>query len=347
MVPKRDKQKELEVFKSSVGFIDLSEIAETVPCIPTGVEAFDLAMGGGFPEGRISELGGLWQSGKSLLAYQALAACQRRGGIAFLDDSERAFDRKWGATLGINLNDLVYYVAPSLEEGFEHLEKVCRLVRTYPSLRNVPVLYVKDSLEASISKTELDLAFSESGSLGVRARAISRGLRRLNNLIANSRVAVVFVNQFRAKISPFAFGPQTEETAGGFAPKYYAGLRVILKKGQKIREGAQVIGFRCSLEVIKSKIGVPFKEVQAEIYLDRGFPPLSGLLDFLVRERIIVKVSPRLYRFKDIEFQKSQFEALWAERGDEIRRAYLAGETAAEPPQSPSSLELEEEGGKP
>jgi len=313
------RNSEFEELRKQLSSIDLREVDEDVRCIPTGVTAFDLAMGGGWPESRFSECYGTWQSGKSLLMYQSIRACQRLGGLAFLDDAERAFDKRWARTLGINVDDLFYFISESLEHGFAHLEKVARIVRESPSFRNVPILYVKDSLEASIAKEEEEMEFSKTG-VALRARAISTGLRRLTNLIADQRIAVVFVNQLRTKIGVMFGTP--EETAGGKAPKYYAGLRVLMKKGKRIKMGTRTVGMAGTLEVIKSKIGVPFRHVNFQMMFNRGIPELSGLLDYLVEQEVIKQPTSRAFEFEGERFSRRKFPEVWEEKKEAILESY-------------------------
>jgi recombination protein RecA len=264
--------------------------------------------------------------------YQTIAQCQRVGGIAILDDAERAFDRRWARILGINLDELIYYIAPSLEEGFEHLERVTKSVRENPLFATTPILYIKDSLAASIAKAELGQEFGKS-EMGLRARSISQGLRRLTNLIADQKMVVIFVNQLRANIGVL-FG-EKEETTGGKAPKFYAGLRAAMTKGAKIvnKERTKVLAVKGLFEVVKSKVGIPFKRVGFELLLGKGIPALSGLLDYLVNEGVIARPSTGWFEFKTERFRRTAFEEIWRGKQNEmleVLRQFDAGE--AQPP---------------
>ena len=312
-------EEDLERLRREFSIIDLTEAQEEIRCISTGVVAFDLAMGGGWPESRISEISGEWQSGKSLVMYQSIRECQRQGGIAVLDDSERAFDVRWAKVLGIDLSKLIYFVAESLEEGFSHMEKFCRKARDCDSFRDVPILYVKDSLEASIAFEEKNMDLIKPA-VALRARAISKCLRRLTNLIADTRVAVVFVNQLRTKIGVM-FG-EKQQTAGGKAPKYYAGLRVVLNKRGRLRSGNRVVGVKGELEVTKSKIGVPYRRAEFEIFFNKGIPWYSGLLKFLVDEGVVQRPTSRSYEFQGRRFTAANFLSVWEECKDEMLEAY-------------------------
>jgi len=312
------RQEELEAIRSKLSTVDLSSVSEKIRCISTGVEAFDLAMGGGFPESRFSEVYGEWQSGKSLLAYQTIVQCQRSGGIAMLFDSERALDKRWAKTIGINTDDLFLFVPASIEDAFEKMQSAVRVVREESeTFKDAPLLMVWDSLAASIAREEIDQPFGKS-EMGLRARSISQGLRRLTNTIADARVAVIFVNQLRSKIG-IIFGSK-DDTTGGRAPKFYAGLRIMLKKGKKIvsSEKKRVIGVQGELEVIKSKIGIPFKKVSFELIFNKGIHRLSGLLDYLVNEDVISRPTTQRYEFEGLSFRKREFPEVWQQNRDKM-----------------------------
>ena len=182
-----NRRKELEALRKGLAVVDLSKMVPG-PCISTGVIAFDLAMAGGFPEGRFAEVFGEWQSGKSLLMYQTIAQCQKAGGIALLFDSERALEKRWCETLGINLEELFYYTPTSLEDAFGEMQQAIRTVRSKSTLfKDCPVLIVYDSLAASIARDEEGEDFG-TPEMARRARVISSALRKMTNLVADFRV---------------------------------------------------------------------------------------------------------------------------------------------------------------
>lgn len=293
------------------------ELPEATRRVSTGVISVDLATGGGFPEGRISEVAGEWQTGKSLICYQALRECQKAGGLAILDDVERAFDKKWAKIIGINTDELIYHISPDLESGFEHTEKIAKRARQ-GEFKDKPIIYVRDSLEASIAKEEAEQEFSKTG-VAQRARVISRCLRRINHLIADERIAVVFVNQLRTNVGVM-FGP-TEESGGGKAPKFYAGLRCIIKKRGKIIEDGRVVGTKGVFEVIKSKVGVPFKRAEFEIVFNKGISRYSGLLPYLITEGVVTRPTNITYEFEGHKFKAKEFRAIWKENEKAFRKA--------------------------
>ena len=153
----------------------------------------------------------------------------------------------------------------------------------------------------------------------MRARVISSALRKMTNLIADYRVALVFVNQLRSKVGVM-FGPTTD-TTGGRAPKFYATLRMEMRKRNRIKKDDNVVGVSGEMEVVKSKIGVPFRRVEFDLLFDKGIPRLSGLLDYLVRYGII-KQSGAWFQFKAKRFRSSQFESIWSEIEEDVMNAY-------------------------
>jgi recombination protein RecA len=309
------RKRGIEDLKKSLSTVELPEATRRVS---TGIISVDLATGGGFPEGRFSEVAGEWQTGKSLICYQAIAQCQKSGGLAILDDAERAFDKRWAKILGINTDELMYFISTSLEHGFEHVEMVAKQVRENEEFKDKSILYVKDSLEASIAKEEAEQDFAKAG-IAQRARVISRCLRRITNLIADQRIAVVFVNQLRTNVGVM-FGPN-EESGGGKAPKFYAGLRCIIKKHGKIIEESRVVGTKGILEVIKSKVGVPFKRTEFEINFNKGIDRYSGLLPYLVAEGVITRPTTQSYGFGDLRFKAKEFRQVWKENSKDFRKA--------------------------
>ncbi len=311
-----DRKKEFDVLRKSLGTIDLSKEGR-LRCISTGVVAIDLATGGGIPEGRFTEVFGEWQSGKSLLMYQTIVQCQRSGGVAILFDSERAFDVRWGANLGININELLLFTPESLEDAFSGMEKAIKAVRS-GAFKDSPVLIVYDSLAASVAEAELKQTFGQP-EMALRARVISSALRKMTNLIADYRVALVFVNQLRSKIGVM-FGP-TSDTTGGRAPKFYATLRMEMRKKNRIKKDDNIVGVSGEMEVVKSKIGVPFRRVEFDLFFDKGIDRLSGLLDYLVRYGII-KQSGAWFQFGSKKFRSSQFENVWSEIGQDVMDVY-------------------------
>ena len=320
------REKEIEALRKDLGVIDLTRI-DSVSTISTGIVAIDLALGGGFPEGRFSEVYGDWQSGKSLLLYQTIAQCQRGGGICILLDVERSLDPVWIRALGINMKELLYYTPVTLEEAFDDVETAVKTIRRKSSIfKNSSVLIGYDSLAASVAKDEFNKSFGQP-EMAIRARVISSSLRRLVGLLADQHIAFILVNQLRSKIGVM-FGP-TEETTGGRAPKFYASLRVSLRKRGQITKDGKVVGVKGELVTVKSRIGVPFKSVPFSMMFSSGIDRFSGLIVYLEKYGIIKKSGPWIafgkHKMKTTAFLKS-WDSLSSEVIAKLKESSVAGE---------------------
>jgi len=299
-------KKKLEVVEFPVKFRSYS----------TGVLAFDYIMGGGLPEGRLVELYGDFSSGKSVFAYQVISRVQQEGGVAMLHDSEGALNEPWAEKLGVNLETLLYYEPMTIEEVFEKMEEGIQIVREDDYFKDKPFLIVWDSVAATLAKGESQSEFGKP-EVALRARLISAGLRRLTGLVRNSRTMLLFINQLRDR--PMVMFGETEETTGGRAIKFHASLRLKMKKkggaGGKILRDGKLVGVKCSIECTKSKVCIPFRYVDFELYYDVGIPCTTGLLDLAVREGL-VQHPPRSpwYAVGDKKFRSDEFtEELWFE----------------------------------
>lgn len=310
------REKELEALRRDLETIDLSKI-ESPPAISTSVVAFDLAMGGGFPEGRLSEVLGDFSSGKSLLLLLAIAAVQRAGGIAILLDSERSLSLPWVRLLGVNLEELFYYLPESLEDAFTRIENAIKMIRRKGSLfKQCPVLIGYDSLAASVAREELTQEYGKP-EMAIRARVISQALRKQTALISDYRVALVMVNQLRSKVGVM-FGP-SEDSTGGRAPKFYAAMRIALKKRKSIMDGENVIGVNGELTVIKSKVCIPFRSVNFRMLFTGGIDRFSGLADYLNRLAVFGKTQSGWYTFGKQKFREAQLPGLWDGMKDSVK----------------------------
>jgi recombination protein RecA len=310
------REKELEVLRRDLNIIDLSKIAPP-PSISTSVVAFNLAMGGGFPEGRLSEVLGDFSSGKSLLAYLAIAAVQKAGGLAMLLDSEWALNLAWVRALGINLEELLLIHPESLEDAFTRIEAAIKRIRRDTSLfKDSPVLIAYDSLAASVAREELAQEYGKP-EMAIRARVISQAMRKQVALIANYRIALVVINQLRTKVGVM-YGP-SEDSTGGRAPKFYASLRVALKKKKQIMDGENVVGVNGELTVIKSKVCIPFRQVNFQMVFTKGIDRFSGLADYLNRLAVFGKTQSGWYTFGKQKFREAQLPGLWDEMEGSVK----------------------------
>lgn len=277
--------------------------------ISTGVIAFDEVTNGGLPEGRITELFGDYSSGKSLLIYSAIANLQRQGGIAVLVDTEDALNVQWAEKLGIDMEKLIY-VSPALvdfevtvEYVFKLLDDFVTEIRHDQSLQDRPVIFAWDSVAATKSAEE-GLAMEYKSEMALRARVISQLMRKVPSVIAGTRIALVMVNQLRDK--PGVLYGIKEDTPGGRAIKFHAHLRVMMKKGNKVKVGKDVVGMEGTLSVEKSKVGRPFRFVNFRVDFDDGIWKYSGLKDLLVREGVVTAAGAGWckignYRFREID----------------------------------------------
>ncbi len=254
---------------------------EDVEVISTGSLSVDLATGvGGLPKGRIVEIYGPESSGKTSITLSCIAQAQKSGGIAALVDAEHALDPKWATKLGVNVNDL-YVAQPN--NGEEALEIVENLVRS-----NAFDIIVVDSVAALVPRSEIEGNMGDS-QMGVQARLMSQALRKLTGVISKSNTVVVFINQIRLKIGVMFGNPET--TTGGQALKFYASLRLDIRKIGALKSGTDIVGNRVKVKVVKNKMAAPFKEVEFDMIFDEpGVFSLAGeILDIGQNYGVVTK----------------------------------------------------------
>ncbi len=250
-----------------------------VEVIPTGILSLDLALGvGGVPKGRVIEIFGPEASGKTTLALTIAAEAQKQGGIAAMIDAEHAFDPNFAKKLGVDVENL--YVSQP-DYGEQALEIAETLVRSGA----VDVVIV-DSVAALVPKAEIEGEMGEA-QIGLQARLMSQALRKLTAAVSKSKSIIIFINQIRQKIGVMFGSPET--TTGGLALKFYASVRLEVRKTDIIRVGDEVVGYWVKVKVAKNKVAPPFKEATYEFYFDSGIDRLGCLLDVAVEEGIIEK----------------------------------------------------------
>jgi recombination protein RecA len=269
-----------------------------VEAIPSGSISLDLALGiGGIPRGRITEIYGPESSGKTTLCFHVIANAQRAGGFAAFVDAEHALDPAYAAKCGVDINNL-YISQP--DTGEQALEIVDSLVRS-----NAIDVVVVDSVAALTPRAEIEGEMGDSH-VGLQARLMSHALRKLTGAINNSHTTVIFTNQLREKIGVMFGNPET--TAGGKALKFYASVRLDIRRTDSIKQGQDVVGNRTRVRVIKNKVAPPFKTAEFDIMYNEGISREGGLLD-LGLEMGLVKKSGAWFTVGDIRLGQGRENA--------------------------------------
>jgi recombination protein RecA len=256
-------------------------VSEAWEVIPTGSLLLDIALGiGGFPKGRVVEVYGPESSGKTTLTLQAIAQCQKAGGTAAFVDAEHALDPGYASKLGVNVDDLL---VSQPDTGEQALEICDMLVRS-----NAVDMVVVDSVAALTPKAEIE---GEMGDVlpGLQARLMSQALRKLTGNIKRSNCTVVFINQLRMKIGQMMPGQSPEVTTGGNALKFYASVRIDIRRIGSIKKGDEIIGNQTKIKVVKNKMAPPFKVVFTEILYGEGISREGELIDMGVDAKLVEK----------------------------------------------------------
>jgi len=247
--------------------------------IPTGSLSLDIALGGnGVPRGRVLEVFGPESSGKTTLTLHIIAAAQKQGGVAAFIDAEHALDPSWAKRLGVQLGDLLVSQPDTGEQALEICEMLVR--------SNAVDVIVIDSVAALIPRAEIEGEMGDSH-MGLQARLMSQALRKLTGAISKSRSTVIFINQIREKIGVMFGNPET--TPGGRALKFYASVRIDIRRTGTIKEGEVSIGSRTRARVVKNKIAPPFRDAEFDIMFDRGISYEGDLLDLAVLANVVEK----------------------------------------------------------
>src|SRR6266851_786844 len=250
-----------------------------ISVISTGSISFDAALGvGGFPRGRVVEIFGPESSGKTTIALQVIASAQAQGGMAAFVDAEHALDPAYAGKLGVDIDNLL---VSQPDYGEQALEIVEALVRS-----NAIDVLVVDSVAALVPKAELDGEMGDSH-MGLQARLMSQALRKLTGTVSKSRTCLIFINQIREKIGVMFGNPET--TTGGRALKFYASMRVDIRRIQAIKEGDKVVGSRTRAKVVKNKVAAPFRDAEFDILYGEGISREGDLIDLGVEKGVLEK----------------------------------------------------------
>jgi recombination protein RecA len=255
--------------------------AEPIDAVSTGSFALDMALGiGGLPRGRVVEIYGPESSGKTTLTLQAIASCQRTGGTAAFVDAEHALDPSYAEKLGVNVDDLL---VSQPDTGEQALEITDMLVRS-----GAVDMVVIDSVAALTPKAEIEGEMGEM-QVGLQARLMSQALRKLTGNIKKSGCLVIFINQLRMKIGNMMPGQNPETTTGGNALKFYASVRLDIRRIGSVKKGDEIIGNETKIKVVKNKLAPPFKQVFTEILYGEGISKEGELIDLGVDHKLVDK----------------------------------------------------------
>ena len=250
-----------------------------VDVIPSGSICLDAALGiGGYPKGRIIEIYGPESSGKTTLALTAIAEAQKKGGQAAFVDAEHAIDTVYAAKLGVNIDELILSQPDNGEQALE-------IVDMLASSEAVDIIVV-DSVAALVPQSELEGGMSDSN-VGAHARLMSKAMRKLTGVLNKSNCTVIFINQLREKVGVVYGNP--EVTTGGRALKFYASIRIDIRKAEAIKEGDKILGNSVNIKVVKNKVAPPFKSCKVDLIFGEGFSKVGELLDLALENNLAKK----------------------------------------------------------
>ncbi len=311
-----------------------------IETIPTGALTLDIALGGGLPKGRVIEIYGPESSGKTTLALHALAEVQKRGGTAAFVDAEHALDPEYARALGVDIDQLL---VAQPDTGEAALEIVDQLVRS-----SAIELVVVDSVAALVPRAEIEGEMGDSH-VGLQARLMSQALRKITGNIGKSGCTVIFLNQLRQKIGVVYGNPET--TTGGNALKFYASVRLDIRRIQTLKKGTEEYGIRAKVKVAKNKVAPPFRIAEFDVIFGHGISTLGCILDLAEQENILVRKGAWYsYKGENISQGRDNAIRLLEERPDLaqemetlVREKLVANRGASIPTEAASEDDLEEE----
>ena len=302
-----EKQKALEMALSQIekqfgkgAVMKLGDAAAkiSISTIPSGCLELDYALGvGGIPRGRIIEIYGPESSGKTTIALHAIAEAQKLGGTAAFIDAEHALDPVYAENLGVDVDELYISQPDTGEQALEIAEALCR--------SGAIDIVVIDSVAALVPKAELEGDMGDSH-VGLQARLMSQALRKLTGVVSKSNTIVIFINQLREKVGVMFGNPET--TTGGKALKFYASIRMDVRKLDSIKNGTEFVGSRTRIKVVKNKVSPPFKTAEFDIIYGEGISRESSVLDMAVEHKIISKTGA-WYAYNDMRMAQGRDNA--------------------------------------
>ena len=273
-----------------------------VDVIPSGSLLIDSALGvGGYPKGRIIEIFGPESSGKTTLALHAIAEAQKKGGVAAFVDAEHSIDPVYARNLGVDIDELILSQPDSGEQALE-------IVELLANSGSIDIIVV-DSVAALVPQAELDGAMSDN-SVGLQARLLSKAMRKLAGILNTNGCTVIFINQLREKVGVIYGNPET--TTGGRALKFYASVRIDIRRAEAIKDGSTIVGNTVNVKVVKNKVAPPFKNCQIDIIYGKGIAKSAEILDMGVKLGILTR-SGSWYEYEGNRFAN----------GREAGKAYL------------------------
>ncbi|MEK9135005.1 MAG: recombinase RecA [Patescibacteria group bacterium] len=293
-IEKKDLQDAVDEIKQRFGegaIMKLKDVrAVDVDVIPTGAISIDLALGvGGVPRGRVVEIYGNESAGKTTLALHILAEAQKKGGIGAFVDAEHALDPDYARKIGVNIDDLLISQPDSGEQALQ-------IVETLVKSGEVDVIVV-DSVAALVPQAEINGEVGEF-QIGLQARLMSQALRKLSGIISKTKTIVIFLNQIRMKVGIMFGNPET--TPGGLALKFYASVRIELRRSAQIKHGEEIIGNRVKAKIVKNKVAAPFKVTEFDIYYNEGISKIADIVNTgLIKE--VIKKSGSWLQYEDIK----------------------------------------------